>query len=477
MSYLRVPSYGSSSSASWKYDVFINFHNEDTGKNFTENLYAALDRKGFKVFKGDKEFEREMPISLELDKTIEESRIFIVVFSKSYASSIQCLDELNKILECNKTMGQTVIPIFYYLEPDDPRYQIGVFHEAFDDHDVRFEVDMEKVQMWRKTLKEVSNISGFHLKDSPEEKYIEGVVKEISSKLSGSTSKFMNLKKLVAGVNFCVEKLLMKLETLRELSGYNPQLSYHFYIFFQLFSSTMRIQRVSSSTSAKHDVFLNFRGIDTRNNFTNHLYGHLIREGIKVFKDNLELEIGKPILPELVNAIEESRISIVVFSKNYVSSPWCLDELVKIVECKNTRGQSVIPIFYDVNPSLVITKLEVAIGQHQKVFADHIENVQTWRNALMEITNLFGRELKDSPEAEFIEGVVKEISSKLSGSTSTSKFMNLKKLVAGVNSRLENSLMKVETPRVAWGQSTMISPCLFLKNFLSPAHFLAHVND
>ncbi|XP_031280594.1 disease resistance protein RML1B-like [Pistacia vera] len=103
-----------------------------------------------------------MPIPLELDKTIEESRISIVVFSKSYASSIQCLDELVKIVKCKNTMGQIVFPIFYDVEPYEPRYQEGVFEEAFADHKERFEI--EKVEMWVKTLKEVSNLSGFPLK-------------------------------------------------------------------------------------------------------------------------------------------------------------------------------------------------------------------------------------------------------------------------------------------------------------------------
>ncbi|XP_044472050.1 calcium-dependent protein kinase 19-like isoform X2 [Mangifera indica] len=181
------------------YDVFINFQSEDTGKNFTGHLYAALDRKGIKVFKGDKEFQREIPIS----NRIEHSRISIVVFSKSYASSIRCLDELVKIVECKNTMRQIVIPIFCYVEPYEPRHQEGVFKEAFSGYEQSFEENIEKVQMWRKSLKEVSNLSGFHLKDGYEAEFIEGVVKEISSKLSSSTStstsassNLINLKRL-----------------------------------------------------------------------------------------------------------------------------------------------------------------------------------------------------------------------------------------------------------------------------------------
>jgi len=96
-----------------------------------------------------------------------------------------------------------------------------------------------------------------------------------------------------------------------------------------------------SSTTAqqwKYDVFLGFRGKDTRDNFTSHLYDALCRKQIKTFIDN-DLERGEEIEPPLLRTIEDSRISVVIFSKNYASSPWCVDELVKILECKRTCGQ------------------------------------------------------------------------------------------------------------------------------------------
>ncbi|KAM7466165.1 hypothetical protein LguiB_013727 [Lonicera macranthoides] len=100
-----------------------------------------------------------------------------------------------------------------------------------------------------------------------------------------------------------------------------------------------------------YDVFLSFRGEDTRKNFTDHLHNALTRAGIRTFRDDDQLPRGKHIPFQLTKAIEESRISIIVFSKNYASSSWCLDELVKVLECKNTRGQLVLPVFYDVDPS------------------------------------------------------------------------------------------------------------------------------
>ena len=66
---------------------------------------------------------------------------------------------------------------------------------------------------------------------------------------------------------------------------------------------------------------------------SDHLYVALKQKGIFTFRDEEELEIGKSISPELLKAIEESRFAIVIFSKNYASSTWCLDELVKIIGC------------------------------------------------------------------------------------------------------------------------------------------------
>ncbi|XP_039164890.1 uncharacterized protein LOC104437622 [Eucalyptus grandis] len=43
----------------------------------------------------------------------------------------------------------------------------------------------------------------------------------------------------------------------------------------------------------KYDVFLSFKGSDTRNNFTDCLYHRLRLAGVHVFLDNEELKVGK----------------------------------------------------------------------------------------------------------------------------------------------------------------------------------------
>ena len=152
----------------------------------------------------------------------------------------------------------------------------------------------------------------------------------------------------------------------------------------------------SSSSSSRrwiYDVFLSFRGKDTRNSFTDHLYAALQRSGIFTFRDNERLERGKSISPELLKAIEESKFAIVVLSRNYASSTWCLDELVKIIQCMKEMEMTVLPIFYEVEPSDVQKQkgtFAQAFAEHKERFKENTEKVQTWRAALREVANLSG---------------------------------------------------------------------------------------
>ncbi|KAG7944461.1 hypothetical protein I3843_15G103800, partial [Carya illinoinensis] len=101
-----------------------------------------------------------------------------------------------------------------------------------------------------------------------------------------------------------------------------------------------------------YDVFLSFRGEDVRRNFISHLYDALCKKGINTYIDE-HLERGKEISPALLKAIDESKILIIVLSKNFASSTWCLEELMKIFECREMKQQIVLPVFYKVRPSIV----------------------------------------------------------------------------------------------------------------------------
>ncbi|KAK3219857.1 hypothetical protein Dsin_013827 [Dipteronia sinensis] len=150
---------------------------------------------------------------------------------------------------------------------------------------------------------------------------------------------------------------------------------------------------ISSTPQIKYDVFLSFRGDDTRNTFTSHLCKALCDKKIETFIDDKQLNRGDEISPSLLSAIEESHISIVIFSKNYASSTWCLEELEKIVECRKYHNQIVIPVFHEINPSDVADQTgsyAVAFAQHEQDLMESLDQVRTWKDALKQAANLSG---------------------------------------------------------------------------------------
>jgi hypothetical protein len=146
-----------------------------------------------------------------------------------------------------------------------------------------------------------------------------------------------------------------------------------------------------------YDVFLCFKGEDTRKNFTDHLYFAFRDAGIKIFKDDNELQRGQYLASELIEAIQGSRISIIVFSQNYAASRWCLEELVKIMECRRNLTQLVLPIFYDIEPSDVRNQTgsyAEAFAKHEEHYVLDMDKVLKWRRALYEAANLSGWDLR-----------------------------------------------------------------------------------
>jgi hypothetical protein len=149
----------------WNYDVFLSFRGENTRKTFTDHLYTALVQAGIRTFRDDDELPRGNHISTDLLKAIQGSRISIVVLSQGYASSRWCLDELVEILNCKNSIGQTLLPIFYDVNPSDMRKQAGTFAEAFSRHEKQFWAEMERVQKWRAALTEAADYSGWDLQN------------------------------------------------------------------------------------------------------------------------------------------------------------------------------------------------------------------------------------------------------------------------------------------------------------------------
>ncbi|KAG7945481.1 hypothetical protein I3843_15G154100 [Carya illinoinensis] len=164
--------------------------------------------------------------------------------------------------------------------------------------------------------------------------------------------------------------------------------------------STISYSSSSSVTSPwLYDVFFSFRGEDIHKTFTAHLYNALIQKGIHTFIDEDELRRGDEISPALLQAIEVSRISII---------------LLKILDqYKKSEQQRVLPIFYHVDPSdvrLQRMSFGEALAKHAEKLNVDTNKLQLWKEALREVAKLSGYHLtRNRNESEFIQEIVQDI--------------------------------------------------------------------
>ncbi|XP_028760595.1 TMV resistance protein N-like [Neltuma alba] len=178
----------------------------------------------------------------------------------------------------------------------------------------------------------------------------------------------------------------------------------------------------AGSSSVTHrwsyDVFLSFRGEDTRLTFVGHLYEALRQRGIRTFIDDESLDAGKEIRPSLFEAIKESRIAIIIFSQNYATSTFCLDELVQIIECFKEESRLVYSVFYHVNPSDVRRQrgnYGQALADLQNRLEGNDEKLQKWRWALSQAADLSGWHFQPgiTKEREHIKTITRKVSAEI----------------------------------------------------------------
>ncbi|XP_057990071.1 disease resistance protein RUN1-like [Hevea brasiliensis] len=202
------------------------------------------------------------------------------------------------------------------------------------------------------------------------------------------------------------------------------------------------------------DVFISFRGADTRYNILSHLSKALKDKQIKAFTDE-ELRKGEEISSELSKIIRESSISIVIFSENYADSSWCLDELVQILKCKEKSGQIVLPVFYKVDP----TEVQKLTGNFRKAFAIAMhgekgtsQKVDNWKRALKEVSNLSGWDLQEIKyESILVEEIANDVLKKFSYMPKSDDSYDRK--LIGIKSRVEKVEWLLKDKQVVgiWG--------------------------
>ncbi|KAI9077635.1 hypothetical protein K1719_040410 [Acacia pycnantha] len=196
-----------------------------------------------------------------------------------------------------------------------------------------------------------------------------------------------------------------------------------------------------------YDVFLSFRGEDTRRSFTSYLCASLKQAGIEVYMDEERIERGEIISSSLLEAIESSRISIIILSKNYADSSWCLQELEKIMECYKATSQEVLPIFFDVQP-FEVRKQQNSFGKAWERLIKRTSNSKrkklttNLKRALVEVANLSGWDMHNyRTETELIDEVIETITKKLGNN----KCLFVAHHAVGLKSRMQDILQLLQS--------------------------------
>jgi len=142
----------------------------------------------------------------------------------------------------------------------------------------------------------------------------------------------------------------------------------------------------SSYHQWKANVFPGIKVTDTSNDFT-HLNTALALRVI--IPDDKELEKVMAIRSRLLEAIEESGLSIIIFARDCASLPWCFGELVKIVGFMDEmRSDTVFPVSYDVEQSKIDDQTEsytIVFDKNEENFRENKEKVPRWMNILSEV--------------------------------------------------------------------------------------------
>ncbi|CAI0628509.1 unnamed protein product [Linum tenue] len=353
-----------------RHDVFISFRGSDVRNTFAGHLRAALRREGLRSFSDRRDLPRGQNLTEAIPRAIQRSRVSVVVLSRNYASSEWCLDELVTIMSCCSRAGHVAIPIFYHLSPND--VVSGCYKEDLDRHKRDF--TYERVDGWIRALAWVAGVAGWVVPAAgrSEARLVKRIAKTIRQKEREPCSGTERVPP--AGV---IRKNMNPSITNRKIDEFPSGSG-------------------SSNDRRPHDVFISFRGSDVRHTFVSHLRAALRRKGVRSFSDRRDLPRGENLKEAIPRAIGQSRLSLVVLSRNYASSEWCLDELVTITRCCSStaavsRRHVAIPVFYHLSPEEVFSGggcYKEDLDQHKSRFT--YDRVDGWLQALAWIVHISG---------------------------------------------------------------------------------------
>ncbi|CAN4081160.1 unnamed protein product [Withania somnifera] len=306
------------------YDVFLNFRGEDMMQtNFIDVLFTRLSQFGVNTFKDD-DGEREVVSLDQVLKTIEGSSISIIIFTKNYADSTECLDKLVKVVDCRHLL---VLPVFYDVDPSQVRKQTGTFSEDLARQEERYGI--QRVERWKVALTKVSNLSGWHLENIAqgyESRFIQKIIEVVLWELN---RKYVDVANHPVGMDYRVKYVSSLLsKSPKEVVmvgvsgiggvGKTTLAKATFNQIYKQFEGSCFLADVGSEASEKHDGLLHlqkkllYETLKTKNFRLNNVH-----RGINLIRERLR---SKKVLIVLDDVDHRSQIEALAGNRDWFGS-------------------------------------------------------------------------------------------------------------------------------------------------------------
>ncbi|XP_048133976.1 disease resistance protein L6-like [Rhodamnia argentea] len=166
-----------------EYHVFLSFRGADTRYGFTDFLHDRLVDAGVHVFIDEDKLRVGEVIGENLLRAINNSILYIPIFSRTYASSKWCLRELVHIVD-NESASEgkkSILPIFLDVEPEDVKLKTRRYRKAFMKHKEEFP---HEVEAWKRALRQIDEIKGWNVKKNQgQAAIVKLVVEKVLEKL------------------------------------------------------------------------------------------------------------------------------------------------------------------------------------------------------------------------------------------------------------------------------------------------------
>ncbi|GLJ33961.1 hypothetical protein SUGI_0683150 [Cryptomeria japonica] len=147
------------------YQVFINHCGQDVKETLASRIYNSLEGTGVRVFLDKTELNHGDFFPLAIEAAMRSASFHIAIFSEHYAQSPWCLAELAFMIE----IGETIVPVFYHVEPFDLRWAIkgkGKYADALSEHESKGRIASEELHRWKMALHRVSFCHGYIIKNT-----------------------------------------------------------------------------------------------------------------------------------------------------------------------------------------------------------------------------------------------------------------------------------------------------------------------